>query len=192
MKYFSIILLIYILASSCKSAMIKEDVYSMALRQIESSAIVINHAYSFKNKNPNFYVLDKRIPINLISLETAIIRQDYIENFQPLRDFNAYELSIINKVNDSIRQKEKTLNRDYSTGLKSPAENTEINPKHNFVVQFSNIVDGNLYALVIPFDNAKQSLKYDTLNYGTGFSFLFHLDSQNQINKIYSTEVYMN
>ena len=193
LKHITLISFALIILLSCKSFVKHSDIYLEAKYLIKNSSSVKNHALDYFNTDKvNIMVTNVKIPISLISLETDIIEKDYMADYGELRKLNQIETELIDKVYDSLKKKETILNSNFIKQSYDPFKELKIGSDYNFILSFSDNIDNNIYALLIPYDPTVQNAQYGTLLYGPAFSFLFHVNNKGKIIKTYSTQINLN
>lgn len=170
-----------------------EQVYYKAKEQIKKNNAVIGYSVSVLKK-PDFKILisNENIPFDLSSVETDVIKSKYINGFNPFNDYNNEELSIIKKVNDSLVKRNKELNSNFKPKYVEDVSEEKLKDI-DFVLFFSEIVENEVYAQLIPYNNSiNKDIYYENINYGKAFTFLFKLNNHFDIVDEYSSEVNLN
>lgn len=187
------LIFMFTLLFSCKVNHTNLTVHKEIVDTVKLEEAVVNYSKKeLKTDDVFIFISDRTIPFNLNSLEIDIIKKKYIENFNPYSNHSNEELAIIKTVSDSLSKREIYLNKHFIDKVNKASNVLDIN-KANYVLFFSDIVDNSIYAKLLPYNSKINNIDdLDSMNYGTGFSFLFELNDKKNIIEKYSGIIHLN
>jgi len=157
------------------------NIYTRAIQFIKNDS-VLNYKEEY-----DIYVSPEIIAFNLISVESSILRTDYIRNYNEFGNYNQEQRKTINKVIDSLVLAENVLNKNYQNKLNKNLNNLSTGKNIGYVLFFSDIINNKLYVEVIPYDSLTfKNYKRETVAFGKVYSYLFNLDDKGKFLKVYS------
>lgn len=177
----------------CKTVDVNYSIYKRAKQIIENTDAVLDYTKNeLKADEVKIFVSDEKIPFNNTSLETVIIKTDYIKGFNVFENQSISEEAIIKKVNDSLYKRDLALNKDFTANvLNDTSAKSDMN-KYNYILYFSNFSDGQLFAQLVPYNyEINKDISFKEVAFGTGFSFLFNIE-KDRIVKTYHDKVHFN
>lgn len=180
--------------SSCKTVHINSSIYRKAEELIRNNDNIVDYTNNeLKADRMNIFVSDEKIPFNLTSLEISILKNDYLKGFNEFSDYSKKEESIIKRVNDSLYRRDLFLNKGFNTKVSNDILAKTNMGKYNYILFFSDIKDGQLFGQLIPYNyEINKKISFEEVSFGTGFSFLFEINENNNIIKTYSDKVNFN
>jgi hypothetical protein len=171
----------------------QKNIYPNAVRFIYNSDCLKNDSVLNNRGKYDIYVSPEIIPFNLNSVESSILRLDYIDNYNEFANYSKEQEKIIKKVNDSLMFSEKLLNKSFQNKIKENLNKLTTGGNIKYILFFSNIVNNRLYAEVIPYDNLTfKDFKIETVSFGKVYSYLFVISDKGEFLKVYTGEIFHN
>ncbi|MCF6168394.1 hypothetical protein [Lutibacter sp.] len=170
------------------------SIYGKAKELIKNNDIVINYTNNqLKVDGIKIFVSDEKVPFNLTSLEINILKSDYIKGFNEFSNHSKEEESIIKSVTDSLYRRDLFLNKGFNTKISNDKSAKTNMGKYNYILFFSDVKDGQLFGQLIPYNyKINKNISFGEVSFGTGFSFLFNINENNNIIKTYFDKVNFN
>lgn len=161
--------------------------YRNALESILKSTSFTEFSNELHLNSFDIYVSPQLIPFDLTTVKSSILRQKYIKDYSDFSNFSNEQMQIIKHVGDSLSTLEENLNSLANRKNCKTLENLTTGKNVKFVLFFSQLINGNLYAELIPFNKSiDKDFNRANLSYGKALSFLFLVDNQMKIKIVYS------
>lgn len=171
----------------------QKKIYPNAVRFIYNSDCLKNDSVLNNKGKYDIYVSPEIIPFNLNSVESSILRLDYIDNYNEFANYSQEQEKIIKKVNDSLMFTEKLLNKSFQNKINENLNKLTTGENIKYVLFFSNIVNNRLYAEVVPYDSLTfKDFKRETVSFGKVYSYLFVISNKGKFLKVYTGESFHN
>lgn len=187
-------LLFLLQISNCSSVSNDASLYSSARDFIVSAECSKEYALKvFNTTEINVYVSPELIPFNFSSIEVDVIRRNYLEGYSAFGELSGEEQSVERMVSDSLNSLNKTFQAEDKLGESPSLPLLSKGDQNNFIIFFSELKNGVLYAELIPYDsNTFKDKRRETVQYGKAITFLFEFDESGRIKQVFQGEVHYN
>ena len=147
-----------------------------------------------RKKHMVLYVSPELISINPTGVESDIIKQEYLPNYNIFQELSPSERQIQAKVLDSLYAQGNLYGNLYNKKKAFSIRRLSTKGEHNFILFFSQQHDGFIYAELGGFnDQLFMDKKRETVMYGLALTYLFKFDKNlTRIEKVYEGELHYN
>jgi|SRR5690606_7497859 len=189
-KFFFLLIILQI--SNCRSISKENPIYSTAKDFIVSSESAKGYAKEvFGTTQVNPYVSSLLIPFNFSSVEIDVINKNYLKGYNAFSELSEEERSIEKHVIDSLNTLDKIFQSESKQNEIPYLPLLSVGDNNNFLIFFSELKNGLLYAELIAYDsNLFKDKKKETVQYGKALTYLFEFDSSGEIKQVFQGETH--
>ncbi len=187
------LIIVFVTLTSCK-LMYNESIYTKVEERIIKDSKVLDYTKNeLQADKIEIFFSEEIMPFNLSSLEIDVIKKDYIDDFNAFNASSDSDHIIVNKVVDSLYKKDRYLNKDFVKDQFNTIKYKKNIDKCNYIVFFSKVKEQQLFAYLIPYNaQINKTIKHEDVAFGTAFSFLFKLNLDHTIKRVYSDRIHFN